>query len=84
MHIYFYYSALKDKSIYVVISFFKLNIFKVINSQSYKSLTTTLSKTSIIIEPEEVLQYAFKNTNNDDRNSLNKLSKCLYQISTKS
>ena len=38
MYVYFYYSALKDKSIYCSSSF-KLNIFKVIDGQSYKSLT---------------------------------------------
>ena len=47
MHVYFYYSALKDKSIYVVPVF--------IDGQSYKNLTSTLFKTSIIIEPEGVV-----------------------------
>ncbi len=40
-------------------SFFKLNIFKVIDGQSYKSLTSTLSKTSINIEPEKVWQFIY-------------------------
>ncbi len=62
MHVYFYYSALEDKSIFFQIyiccsSFFKLNIFKVIDGQSYKNLTSTLSKTSIIIEPEGVVNF---------------------------
>lgn len=35
--------------------FFKLNTFKVMDSQSYKSLTLILSKTSIIIKPEGVI-----------------------------
>jgi hypothetical protein len=43
--------------VYVYICYsssFKLNIFKVIDGQSYKSLTSTLSKTSINMEPEGV------------------------------
>jgi hypothetical protein len=54
MHVYFYYSTLKDKSI-CCSSSFKLNIFKVIDGQSYKSLTSTLSKTSINMEPAGVV-----------------------------
>ena len=42
-------------NLYIFSSFFKLNIFKVIGGQSYKSLTSTLSKTSINIEPEGVV-----------------------------
>ena len=39
---------------FICSSFLKLNTFEIINGQSYKSLISILSKTSIIIEPEGV------------------------------
>ena len=45
-----------ERQIYICFSsFFKLNIFKVIDGQSYKSLISILSRTSINIEPERVI-----------------------------
>ena len=45
MHVYFYYRTLKYKS----------SIYGVIDSQSYTSLTSILSKTSRIMVPEGVV-----------------------------
>lgn len=56
MHSYFYYITLKDEYIYIYyFDSFKLNNFKVNDIESYKNLTTILSKTSRTIKPEGVL-----------------------------
>lgn len=44
MHVYIYYSTLKDKYIYIYGVIVKQNNYKIIDSEVIKSLTTTLSK----------------------------------------